>query len=615
MPTPESPPPYPGRFVDYKRLLRVIIIMSVTAGVVTGVTIWMLYKARLDQFSENLLSVAKNKATLLEYITQIHVDNYHQDDKGHKLKTDLYHDHEITPEERTTIIEHFSSSIAGGGTFRETGEYVLGYYQGDKLHIYHSRQDDPSKPVILERGALLAKPMQEALVGKTGTIIAQDYRDETVLAALVPLPRLDAAMVFKIDLDEFNAPYRSAVITTLVIVAVLIVLCGLLCWYEGRRIIAKLALSESRYRTLMDNVPLCVFLKDGSGNYLTANRYFYLRYGVDKMTIPALADRDIFPPSVARKHISDDQRVLKEGVTITGYEPQSLKGEERIIRYLKCPLKDEDGTCQGIIGIHQDVTQERRNSEALKRLNIELETQVRKRTTQLELANRELESFAYSVSHDLRAPLRAMAGFSEALKEEYGDKMDETASDYIKRIYRATGNMAELIDSLLSLSRSTTGELKITSLDLSQMAADVVEDLKSSIPGHQPRVQVTPGLTAEGDRRLISNVLENLIGNAWKYTSQSTEPRIEIGAITTRPPGEDTENVEAFFVRDNGAGFDMAYANKLFRPFQRLHSEKEYQGSGIGLATVERIIHRHNGQIWAQSEPGRGSVFFFTLDH
>lgn len=269
------------------------------------------------------------------------------------------------------------------------------------------------------------------------------------------------------------------------------------------------------------------------------------------------------------------------------------------------------------MGIHQDVTQDRRNSEALKQLNAELESQVRKRTAQLELANRELESFAYSVSHDLRAPLRAMAGFSEALKEEYERSFDATAADYIRRIHRATGNMAELIDSLLSLSRSTTGELKIVPLDLSRMCADVVDDLRSASPDHRPQVRIAPDLKTEGDSRLIRNVLENLIGNAWKYTRLCADPQIEIGTVMTRPPGEDSgeaEEIEAFFVRDNGAGFDMTYANKLFRPFQRLHTEKEFQGSGIGLATVERIIHRHNGQIWAHGEPGQGATFYFTLD-
>ncbi|QYY36539.1 ATP-binding protein [Ruficoccus sp. ZRK36] len=589
--------------------------MSALACGIAGLTIWMLYKARLDQFSQNLLSVAQNKAALLDYITHIHLDEHHPSTHQHdSTKTKSSTEHVFTDSERETILNHFANSIAESGTFRSTGEYVLGYYQGDKLYIYHSLQDDPDDPVVLDRNAPLAEPMQEALTGKSGTIVAVDYRGEKVLAALVPLPQLDAAMVFKIDMAEFDAPYRSAVITSLVAVAFLVLICALLCWREGKRIIEKLAYSESRYRTLMDNVPVCVFLKDGHGNYLTANRYFYMRYGVDKLSIPELSDRGIFPPDIARKHIEDDQRVLKNGVTITGYEKQDLDGEERIIRYLKCPLKGENGDPIGIIGIHQDVTQERRNAEALQKLNAELESQVRRRTAQLELANRELESFAYTVSHDLRAPLRAMAGFSQALKDDYGESLDATATDYINRIFRATGSMAELIDSLLSLSRSTTGQLKIANLDLSQMANDVIEDLRRSDPNHPVEVTIQPGLQAEGDSRLIRNVLENLLGNAWKYSAKTPEPRVEFGQCVTRSPEDEQSEVEAFFVRDNGTGFDMAYANKLFRPFQRMHSEKEYQGSGIGLATVERIVHRHNGRIWAESEPGLGSTFYFTLD-
>jgi PAS domain S-box-containing protein len=603
MPWSQQAKSYPGRYIDSNRLLLVIAIMALMAYGIAGLAIWIIYQARLEQYSQNLLGAAQNKVALLEYVTRQHYEKEHDQPPAPGNDTSGLADYPLSEPERVEILEHFAQAVGGSGSFRLTGENLLVYT--DEVNDYGLSSTE------------MDEPLRRALAGESGTIIARDYRGKRVIAALVPLPQLGAAMVVKMDMTEFSAPYRRAAIITLLVGTALIFGCGLFCWREGHRIIGKLAASESRYRTLMDNVPLCVFLKDGNGHYLTANRYFYLRYGVDKKSIPEMSDHAIFPPEVARKHINDDQRVLEEGITLTGYETQMLNGEERIIRYLKCPLKNDEGEPRGIVGIHQDVTQDRRNSEALKQLNAELESQVRKRTAQFELANRELESFAYSVSHDLRAPLRAMAGFSEALKEEYENSFDATAADYIKRIHRATGNMAELIDSLLSLSRSTTGELKVVPLDLSRMSADVVDDLRSASPDHRPQVQIAPNLNAEGDSRLIRNVLENLIGNAWKYTRLSADPQIEIGSVMTRPPDEGSEEaaeIEAFFVRDNGAGFDMTYANKLFRPFQRLHTEKEFQGSGIGLATVERIIHRHNGQIWAHSEPGRGATFYFTLD-
>ncbi|MBC2594673.1 PAS domain-containing protein [Ruficoccus amylovorans] len=603
------------RYLDSRRIATVIVLMALMVYGVAGLAIWIIYNARLEQYRANLLASAQNKISLLEHITHSHIFDDHSPASPHAIDEDFNTGREPDNQDPSKILSHLANAITHSGSFRQTGENVLGYYEGDDLYIFSSREPEGAGPYILKRADPLPEPLRRALAGDSGTIIAKDYRDKKVIAALVPLPKLDAAVVVKMDMSEFSAPYRRAIIVTLLLGTVWIIIYSLIFWREGRRIISKLAFTEDRYRTLMDNVPLCVFLKDGNGNYLTANRYFYLRYGVNKKTIPRMTDQAIFPPETASQHLADDQRVLNEGITLTGYETQFLNGDERIIRYLKCPLKNNDGDTLGIIGIHQDVTQDRRNSEALRKLNAQLESQVRLRTAQYEVANRELESFAYSVSHDLRAPLRAMAGFSEALKEEYGEKFDQTAADYISRILRATHNMAELIDSLLSLSRSTTGELKIAPLDISSLSQQVVDDLRQADPGHCPEVVIAPDLSAEGDNWLIRNVLENLIGNAWKYTSKTPSARIEIGSTRATPPGEGSTEQEVFYVRDNGSGFDMAYVNKLFRPFQRIHTQKEYQGSGIGLATVERIIHRHNGQIWADSAPERGATFFFTLDH
>jgi signal transduction histidine kinase len=245
------------------------------------------------------------------------------------------------------------------------------------------------------------------------------------------------------------------------------------------------------------------------------------------------------------------------------------------------------------------------NKEVL-RLNAELEQRVKERTEQLEYTNRELEAFCYSVSHDLRAPLRSIDGFSQALIEDFPESVPEEARRYLSRIRASTQRMAQLIEDLLNLSRVSRAELQCQEVDVGGIARQVAAELQSREPARTVAVNVWDGMSANADARLLRAALENLIGNAWKFTGKAADPQIEVGAL--RDGGQTT-----YFVRDNGAGFDMAYANKLFGAFQRLHSANEYAGTGIGLATVQRIVHRHGGRIWADAKPGKGAVFFFTL--
>ena len=226
--------------------------------------------------------------------------------------------------------------------------------------------------------------------------------------------------------------------------------------------------------------------------------------------------------------------------------------------------------------------------------------------TAMEEANRELETFSHSVSHDLRAPLRGMDGFSQALLEDYGEKLDEQGRHYLQRVRAGAQHMGQLIDDLLQLSRVTRSVLQYENVDLTAVARSVVSELQSGSPERQVEWIIADGLVAKGDGRLLRLVLENVLGNAWKYTSKQPRPRIELGEAHLN-------GQRAYLVRDNGAGFDMAYVAKLFTPFQRLHSPNEFEGTGVGLATVQRIIRRHGGQVWAEGAVGDGATFYFTL--
>jgi light-regulated signal transduction histidine kinase (bacteriophytochrome) len=225
-------------------------------------------------------------------------------------------------------------------------------------------------------------------------------------------------------------------------------------------------------------------------------------------------------------------------------------------------------------------------------------------------ANQELESFAYNVSHDLRAPLRAIDGFARLLDERYAPVLDEAGHDYLSRIRNAAARMDALIGSLLKISRLARAEPNLVPLDLSQLADEIVADLRAAQPGRAVEVVIEPGLHAAGDAPLVRDLLQNLLGNAWKFTSEVEHARIEFGA---EPPTESTDGGLGFFVRDNGAGFAPEYADKLFRPFQRLHSQDQFAGDGIGLASVKRIVERHGGTIHAEGRPGEGATFHFTL--
>jgi PAS domain S-box-containing protein len=276
------------------------------------------------------------------------------------------------------------------------------------------------------------------------------------------------------------------------------------------------------------------------------------------------------------------------------------------VLYNASVYRDETGKVVGVFAAARDITELKKAGEVIKELNKALEQRVETRTAELEIANKELEAFSYSVSHDLRAPLRGMDGFSKVLLEDCSDKLDDKGKDYLNRVRAAVKNMSELIDDLLNLSRISRKEMELKPVDMSKIAEKIIADIKEQAPERQVDFSVQEGLTAWGDAHLLEIALQNLFDNAWKFTGTHKSAKIEFGRMKS-------EGREVYFIRDDGAGFDTKYYDKLFNPFQRLHSEKDFPGTGIGLVIVRRIMERQGGRVWAEAEVEKGATLYFTL--
>ena len=307
--------------------------------------------------------------------------------------------------------------------------------------------------------------------------------------------------------------------------------------------------------------------------------------------------------------------LYKDNSQIVGDLQRALRGETlvsnasvagRCYESYYAPMLDSNGELVGTWGIAIDITDRRQAEEELRRHRDHLEELINQRTKELEAANKELEAFSYSVSHDLRAPLRTIDGFSHTLLEDYSDCLDENANEYLERIRNGTNRMAQLIDDLLQLSRVTRSEIVYSEIDISKMAHSIAKELINSDKNREVEIIIEPDLFIKGDITLIQIMLQNLLDNAWKYSSKKQRARIELGK-------DKTKGKNVFYVRDNGSGFDMKYIDKLFGAFQRLHGADEFEGTGIGLATVQRIVMRHGGHIWAESKLNEGTTFYVEL--
>lgn len=373
-----------------------------------------------------------------------------------------------------------------------------------------------------------------------------------------------------------------------------------------------LAASEERYRALIEHAPDAIVIIDAAhGRFIEANPQAERLYGLDRATLLTRGPADVSPPAQedgqasTTKALGLVQRAVDGGMPI--FEWTHVDGAGRPfpceVRLVRLPSADGRILIRGSV---TDISQRKEAERQAQAFNALLERQVAERTAQLEAANRELESFSYSVSHDLRAPLRSIDGFSRAVLEDQGERLDETGRNYLDRVIAATRRMAELIDGMLALARVSRGEMAIGDTDLTILARQVGEDLLRALPDRRIELVVADGLRAHCDARLLRAVFDNLIGNALKFTSRRSDARIEIG-------GEADGGQVRIWVRDNGAGFDPAYGHQLFNAFQRLHTATEFPGTGIGLATVNRIIRRHGGTMQAEGAIGAGACFRFTL--
>ena len=375
----------------------------------------------------------------------------------------------------------------------------------------------------------------------------------------------------------------------------------------------RLRESEQRFRTMADSAPVLLWMSglDGLCNFFNQTWLGFTGRPLERELGNGWAE-GVHPEDFQRcMHVYFDAFVERRTFSMI-YRLRRHDGEYRYLLDNGVPRFAPDGTFMGYIGSCVDVTEERHAREALGRLNEDLEGHVRRRTAQLEVANRELEAFSYSASHDLRAPLRAMSGYSQILLEDHAGELDGDGRDMLQRMRDASMKMGKLIDDLLHIARVTRAEMTREPVDLSLIARGVISDLRLEeraleAPAREVEVVVADGLVVEGDPNLLRILLENLLRNAWKFTSKREHARIEVGAA------RQDDGQRAFFVKDNGAGFDMSYAHKLFGAFQRLHAVSEFPGTGVGLATVQRIVNRHGGRVWAESAVGEGATFFFVL--
>jgi len=376
----------------------------------------------------------------------------------------------------------------------------------------------------------------------------------------------------------------------------------------SRRAEDKLRESEAKLRTLVENIPQKILMKDRNYRWVSVNENLARDFGFRPEEVVGKMDADLFTPELAAKYHSDDVRIMETGKTEEIEEKYMVAGKETWVNTIKTPVRGANGEIEGVLGVFWDISERKRAEKEIQQLNATLETRVAERTAQLEASNKELEAFSYSVSHDLRAPLRHVSGYVELLAKHFQSELSEKGLHYLDSISDSAHQMGKLIDDLLQFSRTGRAEIHLSQLDMDEIVHEAVESISKDNPGRAIEWVVGKLPSVSGDDAMLRLVWINLLSNAAKFTRTRAKAVIEIGA------NAGTKEV-IYFVKDNGVGFDMKYAQKLFGVFQRLHSTEEFEGTGVGLANVRRIVTRHGGRTWAEAELDKGATFYFSIPH
>jgi PAS domain S-box-containing protein len=462
-------------------------------------------------------------------------------------------------------------------------------------------------------------PAVMAILGTEGVVEGEDYRNARVLAALRAVPDSPWFLVARQDAAEVFAPLRERLWLLVFLVGALLLGTGagtgLLWRQQGLRFYreqaqaaAALRQSERLQRTILDNIPDPAWMKDLEGRFVEVNQAWCRFAGWTRQEAVGRSDVELFPAAAAARFREQDLALVQTGQPCHWEESvPDGSGNVRHFETFKVPASDAGGQAYATIGIARDITQRRQAEAEIRQLNQTLEQRVAERTAQLLAANKELESFSYSVSHDLRAPLRHVQGYVNLLAREAEGQLSAEARRFLKTIADASQDMGVLIDNLLSFSRMSRAELSTARVPLDELVRQTLRDLEPDTRARNIVWQIPALPAVQADPALLKLVLVNLLGNAVKFTRARDPARIEIGCA-----GREGAQV-ILFVRDNGVGFDPRYASKLFGVFQRLHRADEFEGTGIGLANVQRIVARHGGRAWAEGQLGAGATFYLTL--
>ena len=435
---------------------------------------------------------------------------------------------------------------------------------------------------------------------------AQDETFDTVFAAALADAEQVAASL-QANIDEQRRHYRQLSSTIGILLGIFALTFAFFLFISRRTLIQTsraLLASEQQYRAMFEASSDAILIVDNHCVVQAANPAAYTIYGYEPNTMRGLSlqtivDCRVSDPCLMR--LVEDPRSEQQLQETTAIHQDS---HHFPIEIRMSPFQFQDQ--RAMLAIIRDITERKQAEQQLKAFNENLSELVVKRTAALESANRELESYSHSIAHDLRTPLRAITSFAQILKSDSGQRLNEEDQEHLARIINAGKHMARLIDDILQLNMVSRQELKVAELDITAMANNIIQELQQTQPRPTLECRIEENLHARGDKTAVYRLLHNLLGNAWKFTRDAASPRIHLFA--TRKEGR-----TVFVVEDNGVGFNMAYANKLFRPFQRLHHQDEFEGTGIGLATVARVIERHGGSVWAESQVGTGSCFYFSL--